>query len=381
MCVQQSNGSCAPVADIVYVNGKPTVIPVPGQHITRGMAAFFLFRCPTCAFPNVDDPRRSPSPAAIVGVNLPSTNPNSEDEKKARDCKSFVELHGAPAFEVRNCYISACMASLDGLSITDIVKENICIARWEKLAPRIGSEVWRERTRELPKIPARQTDFWDSPAGRFLVYGAEGVAIGLGLAGLVACAASVVCGGAVLATGVIVGISLDGSGGAIVGKSYEAIAQQACQPHVEALLARTVPPGRLDAADMSVLKGFVLESCALNVPNLDGIRAMQRRLYQDCEQRSRYAQPVNGAPQIVAASRRLNECLRGQAVQAAEKGLQPREAGTRFADQWSVLLRSCSASSGLQWRGDLQNGAAWPVGAPAGDPMTALSGCVVAGIR
>jgi hypothetical protein len=50
MCVQQSNGSCAPVADIVYVNGKPTVIPVPGQQISRGMIAFYLFRCPTCSF-------------------------------------------------------------------------------------------------------------------------------------------------------------------------------------------------------------------------------------------------------------------------------------------------------------------------------------------
>ena len=57
------------------------------------------------------------------------------------------------------------------------------------------------------------------------------------------------------------------------------------------------------------------------------------------------------------------------------------KAGQRFADQWSDLLRGCAAGSGLQWRGDLQNGAAWPVGAPAGDPLAALSGCVVAGIK
>jgi hypothetical protein len=242
--------------------------------------------------------------------------------------------------------------------------------------------VWRERVKDgLRNIPERLREFWESPEGQLLAYGLEGVGIGVGLVALVVCSASVACGGAVLATGVIVGVSLDDSGGAMVGKSYEAVATQACQPPVEALIARNVPPGRLPPESMAGLHSFVVESCALNLPPLPVVRAMQRNVYQACEQQSRYAQPVNGAPQIVAISRRLNDCLRTQALNAAASGLRPQAEGARYADQWSDLLRRCSVSSGLQWHGDLANGAAWPVGAPAGDPLVALSGCVVAGIR
>ena len=69
-------------------------------------------------------------------------------------------------------------------------------------------------------------------------------------------------------------------------------------------------------------------------------------------------------------------------MQAAEKALLPRQAGLRFADQWSGLLRSCAASSGMQWHGDLENGAAWPVGySTGGDALLPISACMQSSIR
>jgi hypothetical protein len=190
-----------------------------------------------------------------------------------------------------------------------------------------------------------------------------------------------VAGAAAAGVAVLIGVGTGSAGGGIVGKSYGAIGDQACRPHMQQLIARAGPPADLTPAGIKNVEDLLTELCALNLPDVEQIRATQRGTYQGCEQRSRYAQPVNGAPQIVAVSRRLNDCLRSQSVQAAEKALLAPQAGQRFADQWSELLRSCSASSGLQWHGDLVNGAAWPVGAPAGDPLAALSSCVVAGIK
>lgn len=180
----------------------------------------------------------------------------------------------------------------------------------------------------------------------------------------------------------LVGVGSGSSGGAIVGKSYGEVGQQACRPTVERLVSQDPVVRDLDPASRGAVRDFFIELCVLNMPPIEAIRAAQRASYQACADQAITAQPVNGAPPIVAVSRALNNCLRQTALQASDKALLPRSEGARFADQWSTLVRDCSASWGLQWRGTLEEGAAWPVaGTPTGDLLPAVSGCVLGGIR
>jgi hypothetical protein len=375
MCIQQSNGSCTHVADVVYVGDKPTLVPVPGQHITRGMAAFFIFRCPTCAFPNVDDPRRFPAPAAIVGVNGEF---DVQDKFNFDSCKS---KEGSDWAKVRQCFFEKCRQSRAGQSYTPTQIDASCARAFDHQKKRWNEYYKREIGQRFQNVPERVNEFWDAHGDTVVL--AAVVVGGLALALFFPPAGGILAMGAAGTAGaVLIGVGVGSSGGAITGKAYGELGIQACRPTVERLVSEDPAVRALDPARHAAVKDFFIELCALNLPDVAQIRAMQRGTYEGCEQQSRYAQPVNGAPAIVAISRQLNNCLRSQSVQAAEKALLPRQAGLRFADQWSELLRGCAASSGMQWHGDLENGAAWPVGySTGGDALLPISACMQSSIR
>jgi hypothetical protein len=294
-----------------------------------------------------------------------------------RNCRNF----SISDEKERQCFITTCKFYFQ--DPTGVTTEAKCSRLYEQERENARRRLLDSLTDVgLKLIPVREAAFWETLPGRWLVFIAGTGAVGLGVAALVVAGPGIiVAGAAATGTAVLIGVVAGSAGGEIVGKSYGALGDQACRPHVAQVISGASPPAELGPSGLKSAEDFLTELCALNLPDIAQIRAMQRGSYQACEQQSRWAQPVNGAPAIVAISRQLNNCLRSQSVQAAEKALLPRQAGLRFADQWSGLLRGCAASSGMQWHGDLENGAAWPVGAPAGDPLAALSGCVIASIR
>ena len=330
--------------------------------------------------PDTDSPRNPPGPPS--GLYDPRSDITAPEYQRC-----LAEYQAGNEDAVKACFIQRCVQSYGAVpligGVTDAERLAHCEQAYRRHRRNHGLREWEQEMRQLERQPERPRSFWDSPAGEVL--------IGVGIAALIATGVTaavlfapgiVVMGAAAAGVAVLVGVGAGSSGGAITGKSYGAIGDQACRPHMQKLINRVAALNDLDASSRQAVEDFVVELCTLNLPEIDKIRAAQRGTYQECEAKARTAQPVNGAPPIVAVSRALNQCLRQNALQAAQKATLPRSEGVRFADQWSAMLRDCSASWGLQWRGTADDGATWPVaGVPGGDLMAALSGCVLGSIR
>jgi hypothetical protein len=371
VCVVQSDGSCARIEDSITVTTPPA-------QITQGTTNFF--NCPggQCMIPGTDGPRKTPGPGHY---GPPPPDPTEHEYKKC------VEENRGDEPAIKACFIERCVAAISNHPVMTGSSEAERIATCESLYRRhrqiLGQREWQLEMRQLERQPERPRSFWDSPAGEFLIGVGVAALIATGVTAAVVFAPGVVVMGAAAAgVAVLVGVGAGSSGGAITGKSYGSIGDQACRPHMQKLVNRVAAINSLDASSRQAVEDFVVELCALNLPDIDKIRAAQRGTYQECETQARNAQPVNGAPPIVAISRALNQCLRQNAMAAGEKATLACSEGVRFADQWSTLVRDCAGSWGLQWRGALEDGAAWPVaGTPGGDLLPAVSGCVLGGIR